>query len=52
MMKMYISLAVMEKNSKEDKEKMVYLHNGALLTYKENEMLPLTETWTEVEPLC
>ena len=32
-----------------DKEDVVYMHNGLLLSHKKNETMPFTATWREVE---
>ena len=32
-----------------DKEDVVYIHNGLLLSHKKNEILPFVETWMDLE---
>ena len=32
-----------------DKEDMVYIHNGILLSHKKNEIMPFTVTWTDIQ---
>ena len=32
-----------------DKENVVHIHNGILLSYKKKEIMPFTATWMDVE---
>ena len=32
-----------------DKEDVVHIHNGILLSHKENEIIPCAETWMDLE---
>jgi len=32
-----------------DKEDVVYIYNGTVLSHKKNEIIQLTETWTDLE---
>ena len=32
-----------------DKEDVVYVYNGILLSHKNNEIMPFSETWTDLE---
>ena len=32
-----------------DKEDVVHIYNGVLLSHKKNEIMPFTATWTDLE---
>ena len=32
-----------------DKEDVVYIHNGILLSHEKNEIMPFAETWMDLE---
>ena len=39
----------MSINRRVDKEDVVHVHNGILLSYKKNERMPLAATWMQLE---
>jgi hypothetical protein len=41
--------AKMPHNWQTDQENVVFIHNGILLSYKKNEILPFTRKWMELE---
>ena len=39
----------MHLNRRMDKENVVYIHNGVLLSHKKNEMMTFASKWIEME---